>query len=217
MSGTLHVKTRKQQRRAKRRGPRYWIVAISTMGMLIAYCPRNSHNIVLGKVRSDEDAASVTQQQMSFDIPSGTLEATLLAFQKISGLQVVIPNEAMRTLASPGVKGTYSSEQALREILRGTGISYRFTDKRTVLLEIHAGPESVEVRDESRVILSSPKYTEPLLDTPQTINVISKEVIEEQGATTLRDVLKNVPGLTITAGEGGNPAGDNLNKPVAPI
>lgn len=210
MSGTLHVKTRKQQRRAKRRGPRYWIVAISTMGMLIAYCPRNSHNIVLGKVRSDEDAASVTQQQMSFDIPSGTLEATLLAFQKISGLQVVIPNEAMRTLASPGVKGTYSSEQALREILRGTGISYRFTDKRTVLLEIHAGPESVEVRDESRVILSSPKYTEPLLDTPQTINVISKEVIEEQGATTLRDVLKNVPGLTITAGEGGNPAGDNL-------
>ena len=34
--------------------------------------------------------------------------------------------------------------------------------------------------------------------------------MEEQGATTLRDVLKNVPGLTITAGEGGNPAGDNL-------
>jgi catecholate siderophore receptor len=60
------------------------------------------------------------------------------------------------------------------------------------------------------VVLSSTKYTEPLLDTPQTINVITKEVIEEQGATTLRDVLKNVPGLTITAGEGGNPAGDNL-------
>ena len=34
--------------------------------------------------------------------------------------------------------------------------------------------------------------------------------MHEQGATTLRDVLRNVPGLTITAGEGGNPAGDNL-------
>ena len=106
--------------------------------------------------------------------------------------------------------GRYSPEQALREILRGTGISYRFSDKRTVILEIHANAESVEVRDDSRLVLSSTKYTEPLLDTPQTINVISKEVMEEQGATTLRDVLKNVPGLTITAGEGGNPAGDNL-------
>ncbi|HEX5876392.1 MAG TPA: TonB-dependent receptor, partial [Pyrinomonadaceae bacterium] len=209
MSKSFLVKPKKQHR-AKRRGPRYWIVAISTMGMLVAYCPSNSHNVVLGKVRANDNAASTTQQQFSFDIPSGTLEATLLAFQKTSGLQIVIPNDAMRTRPSPGVKGTYSSEQALREILRGTGISYRFTDKRTVLLEIHAGPETVEVRDESRVILSSPKYTEPLLDTPQTINVISKEVIEEQGATTLRDVLKNVPGLTITAGEGGNPAGDNL-------
>ena len=206
----MKLKSRKRAKKAKRRGPRYWIVAIGTMGALIAYCPANSHNIVLGKARLDKDAAVQTQQQITFNIPSGTLESVLLAFQKSSGLQVVIPNDAMRELASPGVVGRYSPEQALREILRGTGISYRFSDKQTVILEIHAGTEEVEVRDESRVVLSSTKYTEPLLDTPQTINVISKEVMEEQGATTLRDVLKNVPGLTITAGEGGNPAGDNL-------
>src|SRR5688572_26123234 len=68
-------------------------------------------------------------------------------------------------------------------------------------LEIHAEAESVEIRDDARLSVSSTKYTQPLLDTPQTVTVISKEVIEEQGATTLRDVLKNVPGLTITAGE----------------
>ena len=175
-----------------------------------SYCPANSHNIGLGKARLNHDAAVQTQQQITFNIPSGTLESVLLAFQKSSGLQVVISNDGMRPLASPGVVGSYSPEQALREILRGTGISYRFSDKQTVILEIQASTEEVEIRDESRVVLSSSKYTEPLLDTPQTINVISKEVMEEQGATTLRDVLKNVPGLTITAGEGGNPAGDNL-------
>jgi catecholate siderophore receptor len=37
-----------------------------------------------------------------------------------------------------------------------------------------------------------------------------KETIEQQNATTLRDVLNNVPGITIAAGEGGAPAGDNL-------
>jgi catecholate siderophore receptor len=199
-----------KRRKSRHRGPKYWIVAMGTMGMLIAYCPAKSHQIVLGKARLSEDATTQAQQQIQFEIPAGTLESVLITFQKISGLQVVVPNEAMRPIASPGVKGRYSPEQALREILRDTGISYRFSDKQTVILEIQAQTESVEVRDESRVVLSSTKYTEPLLNTPQTINVISKEVIEEQGATTLRDVLKNVPGLTIAAGEGGNPAGDNL-------
>jgi len=59
--------------------------------------------------------------------------------------------------------------------------------------------------------LQTTKYTVPLLDVPQTINVVSKEVIAEQGATSLRDVLKNVPGITMQAGEGGVPNGDNLS------
>ncbi len=207
----MQAKPRKRARRARRRGPKYWIVAIGTLGMLVAYCPRNSHQIVLGRARlKDETATEQVQRQLTFDIPAGTLESVLIAFQQISGIEVVISDDAMRTISSPGVRGRFSMDQALREILRDTGISYRFTDRRTVVLEIHAETEQVEVRDDARLILSSPKYTQPLVDTPQTVTVISKEVMEEQGATTLRDVLKNVPGLTITAGEGGNPAGDNL-------
>ncbi len=202
---------RKKLRTHKLRGPRYWIVAITAMGALVAYCPGKSHNIVLGKTPvRDTPVAGEQQRQLQFNIPADTLEAVLNKFQKTADIQVIIPNDAMRSLASPGVAGLFSPEQALREILRGTGVSYRFTDKKTVILEIHANAETVEVRDESRPVVSSPKFTQPILNTPQTVTVISKEVMEEQGATTLRDVLRNVPGLTITAGEGGNPAGDNL-------
>lgn len=59
--------------------------------------------------------------------------------------------------------------------------------------------------------VSSPKYTAPLRDIPQTVTVVPQAVIEEQGAATLRDVLRNVPGISIQAGEGGVPAGDNLS------
>jgi catecholate siderophore receptor len=59
--------------------------------------------------------------------------------------------------------------------------------------------------------LSSPKYTEPLRDVPQTITVVPKAVMEQQGATSLRDVLRNVSGISIQAGEGGVPAGDNMS------
>jgi catecholate siderophore receptor len=52
--------------------------------------------------------------------------------------------------------------------------------------------------------LSSPKFTQPLLDTTQTIQVISKELIQEQGASTLTEALRNSPGVgTYFVGENG--------------
>jgi catecholate siderophore receptor len=206
----MNTKTQRRNRRTGRRGPKYWIVAVGTMGVLVAFSIGKSHAVNLGKLRTEDSVASQNQRAIKYEIPAGTLESTLTLFQKLSGLQVIIPNEAMKPVASPGVNGTFTTEQALRELLKGTGITYRFSDARTVTLEIVATTENVEVRDDSKIQAVSPKYTEPLLNTPQTISVISKEVIEEQGATTLRDVLRNVPGITITAGEGGNPAGDNL-------
>lgn len=52
---------------------------------------------------------------------------------------------------------------------------------------------------------ASPKYTEALLDTAQTITVIKKELIEQQGAVTLTEALRNTPGVgTFFLGENGN-------------
>jgi len=59
--------------------------------------------------------------------------------------------------------------------------------------------------------VQTPKYTQPLRDIPQTITVVPQSVIQERGATSLRDVLRNVPGITMQAGEGGVPAGDNMS------
>jgi len=56
----------------------------------------------------------------------------------------------------------------------------------------------------------SPKATRPLLDTPQTVTVITAETIEQQNALTLRDVLTTVPGITFGAGEGGGGYGDSI-------
>ena len=59
--------------------------------------------------------------------------------------------------------------------------------------------------------LASPKYTASLRDTPQTITILSREVIEDQGLLTLREVLSTVPGITFGAGEGGGGYGDSIN------
>jgi len=52
---------------------------------------------------------------------------------------------------------------------------------------------------------SSPKYTEKLIDTAQTVQVIKKELFEQQGAVTLTEALRNTPGVgAFFLGENGN-------------
>ncbi len=58
--------------------------------------------------------------------------------------------------------------------------------------------------------LESPKRTRTVRDTPQTITVLTNEVIEQQNLLTLRDVLSTVPGITFGAAEGGTPPSDQI-------
>ncbi len=71
--------------------------------------------------------------------------------------------------------------------------------------------EKVEVIGQGQQKPSSVKYTEPLLDTPQTITVVTKEVMDQQNLLGLRDVLSTLPGITFGAGEGGGGYGDSIN------
>jgi len=44
------------------------------------------------------------------------------------------------------------------------------------------------------------KFVAPLLDTPKSVSVISKQLIEDTKVTTLSDALRTVPGITLGAG-----------------
>mgnify|MGYP000844707449 FL=1 len=54
----------------------------------------------------------------------------------------------------------------------------------------------------------SQKYTAPLVDTPRSVTVVPQQVLKDINALSLQDALRTVPGITMGAGEGGNPQGD---------
>ena len=60
--------------------------------------------------------------------------------------------------------------------------------------------------------VSSPKFTQPLVDTTQTITIIKKELLQSQLATTLTEALQNSAGVgTFSTGENGSTAtGDSI-------
>ena len=45
------------------------------------------------------------------------------------------------------------------------------------------------------------KLTEPLLNTPFTVETVTRQLMDDQGVTTLRDALRNVPGISLASGE----------------
>jgi catecholate siderophore receptor len=83
------------------------------------------------------------------------------------------------------------------------------SDEPKTLSKISVAAEEEATIKADRV--ASPKFTQPLLDTPQTIAVVSNEVLMQQGATTLSQALRNTPGVTFTLGENGRTdTGDSI-------
>jgi catecholate siderophore receptor len=89
----------------------------------------------------------------------------------------------------------------------------------TLMPAAHAAPDdaidqsvpTVQVTGANRAqVVLNDKFTAPLLDTPKSVTVVNADVISQTGAVSLTDALRTVPGITIGAGEGGNPVGDNL-------
>lgn len=82
-------------------------------------------------------------------------------------------------------------------------------DARPLSDEDRDNPRRVHIRGDKESDFKadhaqSPKYTEKLVDTPQTVIVIKKELFEQQGATTLTEALRNTPGVgTFFLGENG--------------
>jgi len=58
--------------------------------------------------------------------------------------------------------------------------------------------------------VASGKFAEPILNIPKTITVLSKEVLQDKNATSLREVGRSTAGVTLGSGEGGNAFGDRF-------
>ena len=188
---------------------------LAAMGTLLAYSAIGVTKVAvagpLSERREKDGAASKPQALVvrRFEIAPATLGETLAAFERISGISVKFASDELRTLPSHGVTGLYSPDQALKLLLADSGASYRFSSADAVTIQLAQVATSIEVSADGPAMISSPKYTELLRDTPQTISVIDNQVLEQQGVNTLRDALRNVAGISLAAGEGGA-QGDNL-------
>jgi len=151
----------------------------------------------------------------AYDIPAGPLSMALTRFSTVSGTFIVGATQEAAARTSPGVHGTYTVAEALRALLAGTGLeAVGQADGSYSLRPAPAGAAStlpaVTVTG-SRVQDDLPPAYEggqvarggrvgllgnmDFMDTPFNQSAYTSELIRNQQAQTLADVLANDPSV----------------------
>ena len=78
------------------------------------------------------------------------------------------------------------------------------SDEAIELIKIHGVQQSIYRYNKS----GDPRRLADLVDTPQTISVLTQDQIQESGRTDLKDILQAQAGVTLGTGENGNAFGD---------
>ena len=164
--------------------------------------------MAMGRSHDKQDQAQAPV--FVFEIGSGSMQSALDRWKQVTGASLAIhmSQETINGFTSKGVRGSMTAEAALQSILAGTGLGYHPEHNGTRYEIQIQNAEQVSVTASSNSV-SLGQFTEALTDTPQTVNVIPQYVLSEQAAVSFRDTLKNAPGISLAAGEGGQ-QGDNL-------
>ncbi|MET0290188.1 MAG: catecholate siderophore receptor Fiu [Pseudoxanthomonas sp.] len=129
--------------------------------------------------------------------------ATTLSTTLLTGLALGAPFAALgaappASLAPPA--GINASEGAHEADTPEQRDRRRHQDEARTLDQVDVHGSRIQAKT-----VASPKFTQSLQDTPQTIQVITRDLFNQQGATTLTEALRNSPAVgTFFAGENGN-------------
>jgi catecholate siderophore receptor len=157
---------------------------------------------------------SATRQ--AFDIPARPLSEALAEFARRTGLHVSARDVGKATARSSAVAGTASAAEALRTLLAGTGFEARFADAATVVIAPAGsgdGPHALRTMVVTGTAArgrgyATPRTTTatrtdtPLRDTPQSVSIVTRQLIADQSMQGMADVVRYVPGITMGQGEG---------------
>ncbi|MEM6973844.1 MAG: TonB-dependent receptor [Pseudomonadota bacterium] len=142
-----------------------------------------------------------------FTVPAGPLNTALIEFGAESGVQFVYDSEIAAGRISGGVSGTLSAEEALVEVLDGTGLTYRFTSADTVTIQPLAVPGGGAAGVDQGTMLLDPiivtarRTEEALQNVPSSVFVLDGEEIDRSNITDTDDLSLLTPNFDFSGGD----------------
>lgn len=193
----------------KGRGKGGRLVAVATMAAYVAMSRMDARaqEVVVGPGKMPTPVQVAARR---FRIVAGPLDKALEAYRQQTGvrLKLDVPATLLAGFDGQRVVGVMGDEEALRQLLAGTGLTFKFDGPDAVSVGLYDS-QTVSVHATLPDVVGMSKFTEPVLDTPQTVVEIPAFILKDEQSHTLLDAVRNVPGISIAAGESGA-QGDSL-------
>lgn len=158
-------------------------------------------------------AADPVGMSQPYSIPAGNLDDVLNQFARQAGITLSSTPQMTGKLQSPGLRGQYAIDQALRQLLNGTGLEAVSQDASSYVLR--AQPEDAALSLPSTDIRSftlgnalgsmegynathsqvATKTSMPILETTQSVSVVTRQQMDDQGSQTVAQAMRYTPGV----------------------
>ncbi|AZD70525.1 TonB-dependent siderophore receptor [Pseudomonas chlororaphis] len=159
---------------------------------------------------AETGAASLSH---SYNIPGGALNDVLNRFAREAGITLSMTPAQLQGRQSAGLKGEYSTDQALGQLLNGSGLEALSQDGSSYVLRAlpETGALALPTTDIKGFALGNAlgsmegynathsqiatKTSTALLETSQSVSVVTREQMDDQGSQTVSQTMRYTPGV----------------------
>ncbi|MFC6338337.1 TonB-dependent siderophore receptor [Pseudomonas karstica] len=160
--------------------------------------------------------ATALAAPVSLNLPAQSLSTSLAQLGQASGIQVNFDAQSVAGKQAPALRGNVEPGQALNQLLAGSGLTATVDGNFAQVFQASAGSltlGNVNVSAEGGIAGSattegSGSYTTgsmstatklplSIRETPQSVSVITRQRMDDQGMNDLNDVVKYAPGITL--------------------
>ncbi|WHS60563.1 TonB-dependent siderophore receptor [Pseudomonas sp. G2-4] len=156
---------------------------------------------------------SLAASRQSYNIAAGPLSDVLNQFARQAGITLASTPEQTGGVQSPGLKGEYSPDQALSHLLSGSGLVAISPDGSSYVLqtEVQGNTLALPATDIKGFALGNAlgsmegynathsqvatKTSTALRETSQSVSVVTREQMDDQGAQTVSQAMRYTPGV----------------------
>ncbi len=161
------------------------------------------------------NSAALQAQDLSFNLKSGPLANTLNAIASQSGKIISLQPTLVQGKQAPAVMGHMSAELAMNTALSGSGLQLRITEQGDFSVEpapqngeaLQLGLTHIVEQHRDATTEGSGSYTaqavtigkgsHSLKETPQSVTVITRKMLDDQNLNTIEQVMEKTPGITV--------------------
>ena len=159
---------------------------------------------------------SYAADSLDLDIPSNFAGPALMQLAKSAHVQILVPEGIAKSITLPALEGRYSLRSALDSILTGTGLEYKFTSERSIVIQPDAKKslpsKTSEDNDDIEEIIVTGSNIRGLKDGPSPVFIYTREDIDKTGVATTHEFIQT---LTQNFSGGASEASYNVEGDVA--